>query len=279
MQAFVFIDTNVLLHYRSFDEVDWPGQLGATAVTLVFAPVVLTELDRRKWSGSRREKARAKSTLKKLSGLNLSMTPVGIRQGVDAIALDAEPPDALFAQHRLDTHTSDDRLLASLLGFQEEHPGVRVLILSADSGLSVKARSRRIEIIVPAESLELPEELDDVERELEKTRRELNEAKAAAPELRLTFGGGKTHGVFPVRPVADFDSGALGRLLDAWRAKHPHITAMPDTIEGPGGQVFSFAALQGLPGFLSAAESLSGVLCVGHSMRSVDAPQPESSPH
>ncbi len=67
MQAFVFIDTNVLLHYRSFDEVDWPGQLGATAVTLVFAPVVLTELDRHKWSGSRREKARAKSTLKKLS--------------------------------------------------------------------------------------------------------------------------------------------------------------------------------------------------------------------
>jgi len=43
VQAFVFIDTNVLLHYRSFDEVDWPGQLGATAVTREGAGKVNTE--------------------------------------------------------------------------------------------------------------------------------------------------------------------------------------------------------------------------------------------
>lgn len=28
MEIFVFIDTNVLLHYRFFDEVDWAAQLG-----------------------------------------------------------------------------------------------------------------------------------------------------------------------------------------------------------------------------------------------------------
>lgn len=98
VHAFVFDDTNVLLHYQFFDEVDWHSQLGVTSVTLVFAPVVLAELDRHKWSGSRREKARATSVLKKIAALGLSTTPVGIRPGVDALALDAEPPDALFAQ-------------------------------------------------------------------------------------------------------------------------------------------------------------------------------------
>ena len=91
MHAFVFDDTNVLLHYQFFDEVDWHTQLGVTSVTLVFAPVVLSELDRHKWSGSRREKARAKSVLKKIAALALSMTPVSLRPGVDVIALDACP--------------------------------------------------------------------------------------------------------------------------------------------------------------------------------------------
>lgn len=254
MQAFVFIDTNVLLHYQFFDEVDWPSQFGVAGVTLVFAPVVLAELDRHKWSGSRREKARAKSMLKKIASLELSITPVNVRTGVDALALDAEPPDALFAQHRLHPQASDDRLLASLLGFCDERPGSRVFILSADGGLSVKARSRKIEIVAPVDSLELPEEPDDVERELEKARRELIELKGAAPNLALTFGDAKTHTTFQVRAVTEFDYQALGRLLDAWRRKHPHVSGM-DSLELPGGQVVSFSALQGVPGFVSAADA------------------------
>jgi hypothetical protein len=255
MRAFVFVDTNVLLHYQFFDEVDWPRQLLAGAVTIIFAPVVLAELDRHKWSGSRREKARAKSVLKKVATLSLSATPVTVRAGVEAVALDAEPPDPVFAQHRLHMQASDDRLLASMLEFRDGHPEDRVLILSADSGLSVKARSRRIEVVTPPDDLELPEEPDEIERELEKTRRELLELKSAAPDLMLTFGGGNTHSVFKVQPVADFDQGTLQRLLDAWRAKHPHITPMPDALEDPFGQVISLSALQGLPGFVSAADA------------------------
>ena len=254
MQAFVFIDTNVLLHFQFFDEVDWHTRLGVTSVTLVFAPVVLAELGRHKWSGSRREKARAKSVLKKIAVLGLSMTPVSLRPGVDVIALDAEPSDALFAQHRLHPHASDDRLLASLLGFRDERPGSRVMILSADTGLGIKARSRRIEIIAPADSLELPDEPDDVERELEKMRRELNEVKGAAPELALTFGDGNHHATFQIRAVAEFDYQALGRLRDAWRKSHPHVSGMPDSVEF-GGQVMSFTALAGVPGFVSAADA------------------------
>jgi hypothetical protein len=254
VHAFVFDDTNVLLHYQFFDEVDWHAQLGVTSVTLVFAPVVLAELDRHKWSGSRREKGRARSVLKKIAALGLSATPVSLRPGVDAMALDAEPPDALFAQHRLHPQASDDRLLASLLGFCEERPGSRVMILSADTGLGVKARSRRIEIVAPADSLELPDEPDDVQRELEKTRRELVEVKGAAPELALTFGDANTHATFQVRTVTEFDYQALGRLRDAWRKKHPHVSGM-DSLELPGGQVVSFSALQGVPGFVSAADA------------------------
>jgi hypothetical protein len=59
--VFVFIDTNVLMQYRQFDQVDWAKELGVPEVTLVFAPVVFAELDKYKWAGTRRQKARARA--------------------------------------------------------------------------------------------------------------------------------------------------------------------------------------------------------------------------
>jgi hypothetical protein len=108
VQAFAFVDTNVLLHYQFFGDVEWAKHLGVDTVTLVFAPVVLAELDQHKWNGSRREKARAKAVLKRLDQLGFSAAPVLVRPGVEAAALVAEPVDAVFAQHRLDPHVGDD---------------------------------------------------------------------------------------------------------------------------------------------------------------------------
>ena len=187
MAVFVFIDTSVLLQYRLFDEVDWPKELGVPQLTLVFAPVVFSELDKFRWGGSRRQKDRSRAVVKKLNALALSMTPVAVRRGVGAIGLDTEPADAVFAQHRLERQSADDCLLASYYAFRDEHPDDRTLVLSADLGLAPKARSRRIELVAPSDALELPDEPDEVERELEKTRRELAEAKSATPDLSLTL--------------------------------------------------------------------------------------------
>ena len=103
----------MLLQYRLFDEVDWAKELGVPQLTLVFAPVVFTELDKFKWGGTRRQKDRSRSVVKKLNALALSMTPVTVRRGVDAIALHTEPADAVFVQHRLERQSADDCLLAS----------------------------------------------------------------------------------------------------------------------------------------------------------------------
>jgi hypothetical protein len=80
--VFVFIDTNVLLQFRLFDQVDWTNELGVPALTLVFAPIVFSELDKYKWAGTRRQKERARAVLRKLDDLALSTTPVDIRPGV-----------------------------------------------------------------------------------------------------------------------------------------------------------------------------------------------------
>jgi hypothetical protein len=248
MAVFVFIDTNVLLQYRLFDEVDWPKELGIPQMTLVFAPVIFAELDKFKWGGTRRQKERARSVLKKLNALALSMSPVPVRKGVDAIGLDGEPPDETFAQHRVQRQSADDCLLASYYAFRDEHSDDRTLILSADSGLATKARSRKIELVAPDDALELPDEPDEVERELAHTRRKLADTTSAAPDLSLTFGDGRTHGTFDVQFVKEIDYRTREKLLKAWRKKYPHTTSTESSF-AVGGKEYSLGNLSGLPGF------------------------------
>ena len=128
--TFAFTDTNVFIHYEFFKNVDWAAELATREVTLVLPPVVLEELDKRKWAGTRRDKERAKTVLRTLKELGLSTTPVQIRPGVSVVALDDEPDDAFMAQHRLQARAADDRLLASAIAFKAARLDARVLVLT-----------------------------------------------------------------------------------------------------------------------------------------------------
>ena len=174
--------------------------------------------------------------MKKLDTLKLSTTPVVVRPGVQAVALDADPGDALFTRHRLHPQSADDHLLASYYGFLEAHPGGGVLILSADSGLATKARSRCVELVAPDETLELPDEPDELERELAQTRRELAEVRSAAPDLRLTFGQGDTHARWDIQLVTAIDGQKRRQLLAAWRKKYQYVEGTRQRSLGPPGR-------------------------------------------
>ena len=255
MRVFAFIDTNVLLHYRFFREVNWATELRAEEATLVFAPVVVEELDKRKWAGARRERVRAKKVLKALKDLGLSTTPVTMRPDVQIMAVDEEPADALFTRHRLQPRVSDDRLLASVLAFKEAHSrSGAILVLTADTGLSIKAPTRQIAVVAPDERLQRDDGPDETERELEAARRDLAALRAVAPKLRLTLAG-QTVREHQVRRFAEFGAGKLRRLLEAWRSRHPHVRATPSSIAVPGGGRFSLDGITGLPGFWSKTDA------------------------
>ena len=190
MQVFAFIDTNVLLHYRFFREVDWAAALGESEVVLVLAPAVLSELDEHKWSGSRREKARAKAVLKAIDEIELAAETIGIRAGVGVMGIGHEPAEAVFSRYCLRGGVNDDQLLASLLAFREERGADdQVLLVTADAGLRVKARVQGIEVIAPANDLAIDDEPDETERQLAAANRELAAHRSAAPDLRLTIEG------------------------------------------------------------------------------------------
>ena len=247
--AFALTDTNVFIHYEFFRNVDWAAELGARPVTLVLPSVVLEELDKRKWAGTRREKERAKAVLRTLKELGLSTTPVEIRPGVSVMALDDEPDDAFMAQHRLQPRAADDRLLASAIAFKSSRPDARVLVLTGDTGLSIKAPTRQMEVKMPGDHLDLPDEPDETEKALETARRELAAAKNAAPKLRVTFEGGDPLEL-EMRLALPLDPAMRQQLLADWRDQHLLAQGTPDSFVMPGGERFDMSILKGVPGYL-----------------------------
>lgn len=254
MPTFAFIDTNIVLHYQFFRDIDWTIELGVTDVTLVLAPVVLGELDQQKWSGSRREKQRASKFLKALKDLGLSTQPVHVRPRVTIMALDDEPDDAELAKYRLNARSADDRLLGSLLAFKATRSADdRIVLLTSDTGLSIKAPTRHVKAVALDDRLRMADEPDETERALEIARRELAETRSAEPNLRLAFATG-SHLELSIQLASTFDEDTLKGLMAAWRARHPRATSTATEVGMPIGGLFQTPNL-GFPGYVSEEDA------------------------
>lgn len=251
MHVFAFIDTNVLLHFTFFNEVDWAAELSAGTVTLVFAPIILRELDQKKDSGGRKEKERARKVLKVLDELELSSTPTNLRSDTFVQAIGKEPLASTFAQHGLDPGINDDRLIAAAIEFRDlvgTHE--TVVVLTSDGGLKVKARTHRIALASPPESLKIPDAPDETEQALLAAQRELALARSAMPRLRVTCAG-QTNLQTRVQLVTGWNRQAYSEIVQWWRSRHPRLSASPSSVEFPGIGNFDLTVLRGVGGFVS----------------------------
>jgi len=254
LHQFLFVDTNVFLHFQFFRDVDWCGECGAKAVTLVLAPVILDELDDKKREGSRRDKSRAQAVLRAIGGLDLAKGPAVLRPGVSVEALDDEPDDNCFAQHRLRPRNGDDRLIASALSFQAVNPEAQVSILSDDTGLGIRGPRRNVKVRAPAEHLRLPDEPDDTERALQEMRRENQVLKSAAPKLRLRFVDG-AHLELETAIVGPWQPEQRRQAQAQWRERYPHVSGAAGRITLPGGQTLDFGGIHQAFAQRSAADA------------------------
>ena len=247
-RLYAFVDTNLLLQFQFFRDVDWPVVLGAREVVLVLALVVLSEVDRFKWSGTKRQRDRARAVHKAFDKLELSNQPVQLRAGVSIMAIADEPDQALFEGQRLQSDIPDDRLLATLMGFRAGLSTGDVVLVTDDTPLRVKARARNINVKAPDASLALPDEPDETERELAAAKRELAILKNAQPKLRATLDG-ESHHEFSVQLVNPLPEERMSASLAAWRKRYPRATATPETLDGPAGLSVSMKMFAGMSGF------------------------------
>ncbi|MDQ5824049.1 MAG: PIN domain-containing protein [Chloroflexota bacterium] len=184
-----FVDTNVLLQYQTFDQVDWRQVVRAQHVTLILAPIVLAELDRHKDSmANQRLHDRAREIMPRLAPLLEQALATGepayVREGVYIVGI-PEEPDVDWSAARLDPNTNDDRLIAAMIDVHTSWHIESLVLVSADFTPRFKAQAKKLPAIDPKG---LIQELHDMQRAAAKTaQKPALEASPAAPP-KLVFG-------------------------------------------------------------------------------------------
>lgn len=183
MNAYIFIDTNLALHYRRPDEINWIARTGAAKVYLVATPTFITELERQKiHNQSERLRDRADKYLRYLRPYIQNHTRL-IRQDVYWNFIPTEP-QCNFRAHGLHQDVHDDWLIAQALEF-DPGPNGQIFFATNDTTLLMKVQHRGFSIVPLYDEDALPAEPDPAQKEAKQLRQRLAKYESRLPALHL----------------------------------------------------------------------------------------------
>ena len=222
----VFLDTQIFLHYRTIRDIDWCGLCHTENVSIVIAPIVIQELDKKKIDKDPKIKKRAGRAIREISELTEDLpsgVPAVLRKGVELCYYPNEPIE--FDAHSLDASHPDDRLIATLLSYNKKNPSIDCMLISEDLGLRLKAKARDITLGRMPESAKLTEEPDPNEQRIRELEEENRQLKLGTPRLCLAFSDKSNAAHYSIEvdtsPPSDL------ALPSQIKQKHPRLSA-PD---------------------------------------------------
>lgn len=233
---YLIVDTNVLLHYRPIDQIDWSSISGCKNPIVYVPLIVIEELDQHKDQhrlAKIRERARRTLALiDKVSGDNDKFSG-DLREDVQLI-VESEAPKVDWDVLNLEKNKPDHRVIASALAKHSDSNPVAVV----HRDYTIKVTLRRLKL----QSIELPEELllenafDEADREIKALRLENERLKSRLPKLCLESGEESNRGLVVVGPeLHPYSPTELEDILQRLREKYP-LMEMKNTQEMENSQ-------------------------------------------
>lgn len=218
----IFLDTNIYLHFNWVAEIAWQELAGKPSVILIVPPIVLSELEKhRRTHRSKQIRERARLVIQRLN--QLFNSDKFVRQGVNINFLSSEPKE--FEKHDLDRSWADDRLLASILHYNEQHTDMPTFLVTDDFPIVPKATVRGIALLKMPEEYRLPIQPDPEEAKIKELQKRLNELQSLSPRLTLQFENGLNYCSFQRPPVAPAEPS--WEDFERIKEKYPHLWQAP----------------------------------------------------
>ncbi len=213
----LFIDTNIILHFTPLDQVDWTEVCGQRSVEILFAPIVIEELDKHKRNTNPRISKRAKAAIKKIGEIGIT----GIwSENVHITVVTKRPNNGIYADNSLDKEEQDDRLLATIIDHINTK-GADIRLITNDLGPKLKCLSFGIETISLPDKYELKEEDDELTKENNKLKDQINKYRLGIPKLNLLFDNNKP---FITIKIKEFDFSEFRKSEVAKiESEHPYM--------------------------------------------------------
>lgn len=136
--TFAVPDTNALLHYQTFDELDWPTLLGAKSVCLAIPLRVVDELDEKKYARRGELGDRARVVISHIEEHEGGEVRSGVR--LEIIPRTDLDPDA----YRQPNLAADVEIIEICDGIGAYAPGGQTVLVTGDYGMTIRARSRNL---------------------------------------------------------------------------------------------------------------------------------------
>ena len=222
---YIFLDTNIFLHFVDIEEIDWLKEASIDQCTLVITPTVIDELDRKK-QGTKRESRRARNSLKKLERL-FDSNRMKIRNDVMVQILNEKPNSVIFEEFLLNQNDPDQQIIASIIAFKRKTGVQNIEICSNDTGIRLRAGVFEIGKLILSGKYELQDEESEEQREIKKLKRELSVYQSRTPKLKLLFINGENIKKFKVPSIKLFDDEKIKELkrkgISEIKNKYPYL--------------------------------------------------------
>ena len=181
--TYIFIDTNIFLHFQDFQKIDWLTEIAVEKCTIVVAPIVLDELDEKK-IGTSRIGNKARQVLNQIERL------IDNPQIADNIAFEVildKPLQNIYEENGLNFLEQDHRLIASIIDFKQKRSVKNIVLCTNDIGPRLRAKQFSIGTLKLSDKYLLPTQESEEEKKLRKLEQENQKLKNRIPELSLRF--------------------------------------------------------------------------------------------
>lgn len=149
-ERILFLDTNSLLHYPPFSDMNWKRICGSKRVRLVLCLQVIQELDEKK--SDPRLGDRARRTIKEAKRL---LAADGTVQPDVTIEVFNRPVNASDLPDTLSVDSKDDRIVQAVRLLSISEPNSSIAVYSEDMGMSLRCQAHNITVIEPDTALRL----------------------------------------------------------------------------------------------------------------------------
>lgn len=217
---YIFLDSNILLHFQSFEKLHWDEIYETDSVTLCFAPIVIQEVDQHKYQANGKIRKKAKAVCNKIEKYGLERINVSDKIKVEILVI--KPNEQTFNDHFLPMYDQDNELLATILEFKKNKTD-EVLLVTNDTGPRLKARSLNISCSKLDEKYLLRPEKNSFEKEILKLQLENEKLKNITPKLKLIFNNRDNIISYTIEQLSSSKETYIDNMLNEIKKKHPII--------------------------------------------------------
>lgn len=182
---YIFLDTNIFLHFKFFDQIKW-NETVKDEFKIMLIPTVIDELDKHKRNTNSKIANRAKKVLNKIDQM--------LEEGVPSYPIEylsQKPDNSTLSKFNLQREEQDDCIIATILEFKEKNNGKEIIFITNDTGPKLKSKSYGIQTIKLTDEYLMPNEKTEEEKQVASLIVENNNLKNKIPKVNLTFAQGE----------------------------------------------------------------------------------------